>query len=129
MNRMYFLYLAIVGLAVILNIFFITSNHKFGNDVAAAPWIQIMLTIPIFIVSAIIFFFMKNTELGINYRNLLILLPFILEILIIAFGLNTDILSIFKADSGGFIIRSYVYSIGLATITMGFFNWVLVKIF
>lgn len=127
MYRMYFLFLAIVGLAVILNIYFVTSNHKFGNDVAAAPWIQIMVTIPIFIVSAIVFFFMQNTDLGINYRNLFLLLPFILEICFFAY--TKDLFSIFKADSGGFIIRSYVYSIGLGTIAIGLFNWILVKIF
>lgn len=127
MNRMYFLFLAIVGLAVILNIFFATSSNEYKEEVAVAPWIQIIVTIPIFIVSAIVFFFVQNTNLGINYRSLLLLLPFILEICFFAY--TKDLFSIFKADSGGFIIRSYVYSIGLATIIMGFFNWILVKIF
>ena len=127
MNRMYFLYLAIVGIAVILNIVIITSNHKFGNDVAAAPWIQIMVTIPIFVVCAIVFFFMQNTNFGINYRSLLLLIPFILEVCFLAY--TKDLFSIFDVDSGGFMVRSYLYSIGLATVGVGLLNWILVKIF
>ena len=128
MNRMYFLYLAIVGLAVIINIFFCTNN-KYNHDIAIGPVYQIVVTIPIFIVSAVVFFFMQNTDLGINYRNLFLFLPFILEILIIVFALNIEIFSILKADSNGFMFRSYVYSIGLATVGVGLLNWILVKIF
>lgn len=128
MNRMYFLFLAIVGLAFIINIFFCTNN-KYNHDIAVGPVYQAIVTIPIFIVSAIVFFFMQNTDLGISYRNLFLFLPFILEILIIVFALNIEILSIFKADSNGFMFRTYVYSIGLATIVVGLFNWTLVKIF
>ena len=124
---MYFLFLAIVGLAVILNIYFITSTNQYKNDVAAAPWIQILVTIPIFIVSAIVFFFMQNTDLGINYRSLFLLIPFVLELCFFAY--SKDLFSIFEAGSGGFIIRSYMYSIGLATMSVGLLNWILVKIF
>ena len=123
---MYFLFLAIVGFAFILNVYFITSSNQPKSEVGIAPLIQLIVAIPIFIVCAIVFYFMQNTSIGINYRFLFLLLPFILEIFYFAF--TKDLFSIFDVDSGGFIIKSYVYSIGLATIVVGLFNWILVKI-
>ncbi len=127
MNRMYFLFLAIVGLAFLCNLYFITSGNQAKSETGVAPVIQLVLVIPIFIVSAIIFYFMQNTNLGTNSRGLFLLLPFVLEVLYFTF--TKDLFSIFNKDLGGFLIRSYVYSIGLATILVWIFNWVLLKIF
>ena len=121
---MYFLYLAIAVLAFIFNILIATSSTA-GRKVGIAPVIQLVFIIPIFISCSLIFYFTKNTNLGQNYQNLYFLLPFLLEITYFAF--TKDLFGIFKAD--GFVIRSYVLSIGLATITTFFLNWLFIKIF
>lgn len=121
---MYFLYLIITVLAFIFNIFIVTNSTS-GKQVGIAPVIQLVFIIPIFISCSLIFYFTKNTNLGQNYQHLYILLPFLLEIAYFAF--TKDLFSIFKAD--GFVIRSYVLSIGLATITVFFINWLFIKIF
>ena len=61
MNRMYFLFLAIVGLAFIGNLYFITSGNQAKSETGVAPIIQLVIAIPILIVSAIIFYFMQCT--------------------------------------------------------------------
>jgi hypothetical protein len=124
MNRMYFFFLGIVGLALIFNIYLITNSKQSKSELGVAPIIQLIVAIPIFIVSSLIFYFMQNTNFGINSRGLFLLIPFILEISYFAF--TKDLFSIFNQDSGGFLIRSYLYAIGLATIVIGILNWILV---
>lgn len=124
---MYFLFLAILGLAIILNIIFSTNSTEFKHEVAMSPVIQLVVTIPIFIISAIVFYFLQNSNFGVNYRSLFLLIPFVLEVCFFAY--TKDLFSIFEADSGGYIIRSYMYSISLATVAVGLLNWILVKIF
>lgn len=120
---MYFLYLVIAILAFIFNIFIVTKSPA-GGQVGIAPVIQLVFIIPIFIICSLIFFFTKNTNFGQNYQYLYILLPFLLEIAFFAF--TKDLFSIFKAD--GFVTRSYVLSIGLATIAIYILHWLYLKI-
>lgn len=121
---MYFLYLAIAVLAFIFNIFIVT-NSLAGGQVGIAPVIQLVFIIPIFIICSLIYYFTKSTSFGTNYQHFYILLPFLLEIAYFAF--TKDLFDIFKAD--GFVIRSYVLSIGLATIATYVLHWLFLKIF
>lgn len=126
MKKMYFLYLAIVVLAFISNILIVTSSTtQTDGQMGIVPVVQLVLIIPIFIICSLIFYFTKNTNFGKSYQYLYILLPFLLEIIFFAF--TKDLFSMFKAD--GFVTRSYVLSIGLATIATFFLNWLFVKIF
>lgn len=121
---MHFLYLAIGVLAFIFNIFIVTNSTS-SDQVGIAPVIQLVFIIPIFIICSLTFYFTKNTNFGQTYQHFYILLPFLLEIIFFAF--TKDLFSMFKAD--GFVTRSYVLSIGLATIATFFLNWLFVKIF
>ncbi|MFN3490395.1 MAG: hypothetical protein ACK4YV_14740 [Emticicia sp.] len=121
---MYFLYLAIAILAFIFNIFIVT-NSPAGGQVGIAPVIQLVFIIPIFIICSLVYYFTKSTNFGSNYQHFYILLPFLLEITYFAF--TKDLFDIFKADS--FVTRSYVLSIGLATIAVFCLNWLYLKIF
>jgi hypothetical protein len=123
---MYFLYLAIAVLAFIFNIFIVTnSTTQTDGQMGIVPVVQLVFIIPIFIICSLIFYFTKNTNFGLNNYHFYILLPFLLEIIFFAF--TKDLFSMFKAD--GFVTRSYVLSIGLATIATFFLNWLFVKIF
>ena len=123
---MYFLYIAIAVLAFIFNILIVTnSKTQTDGQMGIVPVVQMVFIIPIFIISSAIFYFTKNTSFGLSYQHLYILLPFLLEILFFAF--TKDLFGIFKAD--GFVTRSYVLSISLATIAAFFLNWLYVKIF
>ncbi|GAB2625654.1 hypothetical protein GCM10027035_21680 [Emticicia sediminis] len=123
---MYFLYLAIGVLAFIFNILIVT-NSKTQTDaqMGIVPVVQLVFIIPIFIIYSLIFYFTKNTNFGQNYQYLYILLPFLLEMIFFAY--TKDLFSLFKAD--GFVTRSYILSIGLATIATFFLNWLFIKIF
>lgn len=120
---MYLQYIAIVILAFIFNIFIATSSS--GAQMGIVPVIQMVFIIPIFLISAIIFYFTKNTLFGINYKSFFILLPLIIEVFY--FAVTKDLFSIFKADST--IIRSYILSISLATIATFCLNWLILKVF
>lgn len=123
---MHFLYLAIAVLAFIFNIFIVTnSTTQTDGQMGIVPVVQLVFIIPIFIICSLIFYFTNTTNFGQNYQHLYILLPFLLEIIFFAF--TKDLFSMFKAD--GFVTRSYVLSIGLATIATFFLNWLFVKIF
>lgn len=122
---MYFLYLIIAVLAFIFNILIVTnSTTQTDGQMGIVPVVQLVFIIPIFIICSLIFYFTKNTNFGHNYQYLYILLPFLLEIIYFAF--TKDLFDIFKAD--GSVVRSYVLSIGLATIATFFLNWLFVKI-
>lgn len=122
---MYFLYLIIAVLAFIFNILIVTnSTTQTDGQMGIVPVVQLVFIVPIFIICSLIFYFTKNTNFGKNYQYLYILLPFLLEI--IFFACTKDLFSLFKAD--GFVTRSYVLSIGLATIATFFLNWLFVKI-
>lgn len=121
---MYFLYLAIAVLAFMFNILIVTSSTA-GGKVGIAPVIPLVFIIPIFISCSLIYYFTKNTSFGQNYQHFYILLPFLLEITYFAF--TKDLFGIFKAD--GFVIRSYVLSISLATIATYGLHWLYLKIF
>ncbi len=127
MHKMYFLYFSIVVLAFIFSIFLITSGNRPSSEVGVGPVIQLVFALPILILSSALFFSTRNTALGVNFHFVFIWLPFILEIIYFLF--TKDLFTIFESDNGAFLIRSYVYSIGLATITTYFFNWVLSKVF
>jgi hypothetical protein len=124
---MYFLYLCIVVLAFLFSIFLITSSSRPGSEVGAGPVIQMVFSIPILLLSSAVFYFTKNTALGTNFRVAFIAIPFILEIAYFLF--TKDLFSIFQSDNGGFLIRSYMYSIGLATLTTYLGNLLLSRIF
>lgn len=123
---MYFLYLAIAVLAFIFNILIVT-NSKTQTDaqMGIVPVVQLVFIIPIFIICSLIFYFTKETNFGSNNQYLYILLPFLLEIIFFAF--TKDLFSIFKTD--GFVTRSCILSIVLATAIVFFINWLFVKIF
>ncbi len=119
---MYYYFLTIGVLAFILNIFFITKSSHTQSEIGVAPVIQLVFILPIFVLSSLIFYFLQNTNFGINYQGLFLLLPFVLEI--IYFAYTKDLFDIHKTDASGFLIRSYVYSIGLATVFVGLINWI-----
>jgi hypothetical protein len=123
---MYFIYIAIAVLAFIFNIFIATnSNAQTDGQMGVVPVVQMVFIIPIFIICSLIYYFTKNTSFGLNYQQFYILLPFLLEI--IFFAITKDLFGIFTKD--GFVTRSYVIAIGLATIATYFLNWILLKIF
>ncbi len=119
---MYYYFLAIATLAFICNILIITKSSQAQSDVGIAPVVQLAFIIPIFVLSSLIFYLIQNTNLGITHNFLFLLLPFILEILY--FICTKDLFSIHKADTNGFLIRSYVYSIGLATVAGILLKWI-----
>jgi hypothetical protein len=120
---MYYYFLAIAVFAFIFNIFFITKSSQPQSEVGVAPVIQLVFIVPILVLSSLIFYFLQNTNFGINHKGLFLLLPFVLEILYFVY--TKDLFTIHKANVGGFLIRSYVYSIGLATILGALINFVL----
>lgn len=112
---MYVFYLIIVVLAFGINIYLSTRTPKAdGGQSGVAPVVQMVIAIPIFLGSSLIFFLLHNTELAKDFHAVFIFLPLILEV--VYFTFTKDIFSIFSSDFGGTLIRSYVYSIGLATI-------------
>jgi hypothetical protein len=119
---MYYYFLTIAVLAFIFNIFFITQSSQSQSEVGVAPVVQLVFIIPIFVLSSLIFYFFQNTNFGINHKGLFLLLPFVLEMLYFAY--TKDLFMIHKADVGGFLTRSYVYSICLATIAGGLLRWI-----
>jgi hypothetical protein len=119
---MYYYFLAIAAFAFIFNIFFITKSSQSQSEVGIAPVIQLVFIIPIFVLSSLIFYFFQNTNLGINHRGLFLLLPFILEMLYFAY--TKDLFTIHNADTSGFLIRSYFYSISLATLAGALLKWI-----
>jgi hypothetical protein len=119
---MYYYFLTIAVLAFIFNIFFITQSSQSKSEVGVAPVVQLVFIIPIFVLSSLIFYFFQNTNFGINHRGLFLLLPFVLEMLYFAY--TKDLFAIHKADTSGFLIRSYFYSICLATIVGGLLRWI-----
>lgn len=119
---MYLLYFSIAVLAFIFNIF-IATNSK-DSQMGVVPVVQLVFIIPIFVICSLIFYFTKNTSFGQNYLHFYILLPFLLEIAYFAF--TKDLFDIFKAD--GFVVRSYIIAIVLATVAAYFLQWLYLKI-
>lgn len=115
MNKMYVFYLIIVVLAFVINIYLSTRTPKAdGGQSGVAPVVQMVIAIPIFLGSSLIFFLLHNTELAKDFPSIFILLPLILEV--VYFTFTKDIFSILNSDFGGTLIRSYISSIGLATV-------------
>lgn len=115
MSNMYIFYLIIVVLAFGINIYLSTRTPKAdGGQSGVAPVVQMVIAIPIFLGSSLIFFLLHNTELAKDFPSIFILLPLILEV--VYFTFTKDIFSLFSSDFGGTLIRSYVSSIGLATV-------------
>lgn len=115
MNKMYIFYLIIVALAFGINIYLSTRTPKAdGGESGVAPVVQMVIAIPILLGSSLIFFLLHNTEVVKDLPAIFILLPFILEVTYFTF--TKDIFKVFSSDFGGTLIRSYVSSIGLATI-------------
>ena len=123
---MYLFFLATTILAFICNIILITQSSQSKSEVGVAPIIQLVFIVPILILSSIIFFFTQDTQVGVNSPRLFLLIPFALELLCFAF--TKDLFCIFSKEAGGFLIRSYLYSIGLATVLMIIVHWIIVKI-
>jgi hypothetical protein len=123
---MYLFFLTITILAFIFNIIFITQSSQSKSETGVAPIVQLVSIVPIFVLSSIIFFFTQKTHFGINSRGLFLFIPLILEVLYFAY--TKDLLSVFRKDIGGFLIRSYLYSIGLATIVVVIVHWIFDKI-
>ncbi len=122
MNRMYLFFLTITILAFIFNLIFITKSNESKSEIGVAPIVQLIFIVPILLLCSIIFFFTQNTQIGINNRWLFLLIPFVLEVLYFAF--TKYLLSIFSREISGFLIRSYLYSIGLSTIVTVIVHWI-----
>jgi hypothetical protein len=120
---MYYYFLTISVLAFIFNIFFITKSSQSQSEVGVAPVIQLVFIIPIFVLSSLIFYFLQNTNFALNHGGLFLLLPFVLEMLYFAY--TKDLFAIHNADTSGLLIRSYFYSISLATAVVALVNAVL----
>lgn len=116
---MYFILLGIIILAFISNIFIVTKSSYPGGDVGAGPVIQLVITIPLFLISALVYYFAKNLQ--INFW--ILLLPLFLELSYFAF--TKDLFTIFGKDSGSFLIRSYVYAISMSTLVGILVAWLL----
>lgn len=123
---MYIIFLAITILAFIFNIILITQSNQSKSETGVAPIIQLIFIVPILALSSLIFFFTQNTPIGINSRELFLFIPFVLEVLYFTF--TKDLFSVFSKETGGFLVRTYLYSIGLATIMVIMVHWILVKI-
>jgi len=121
MNIIYLFFLAITISAFIFNLILITQSSQSKNEIGIAPIVQFIFIIPILVLSSIIFFFAQNTQIGINSRGLFLFIPFVLELLYFAY--TKDLLTIFSKETGGFLIRSYLYSIGLATLVAVIVHW------
>jgi hypothetical protein len=74
------------------------------------------------VLSSLIFYFLQNTNFALNNRGLFLLLPFVLEMLYFVY--TKDLFTIHKPDVGGFLIRSYFYSISLATLAGALLRWI-----
>lgn len=120
MDKIYFFLLGIVLLAFVINILLVTKSSRPASEVGAAPVVQMVLAIPLFLISAIVFFFTKDLET--NTRLLVLLLPLILQLAYFAF--TKDLFSIFGKDNGAFVIRSYVYAMGLSTALGVLIAWI-----
>jgi hypothetical protein len=110
MDKMYFILLGIVILAFISNILIITKSSYPGSEVGVGPIIQLIVASPLFLISALVYYFTKNMQINLW----ILLLPLFLEIAYFAF--TKDLFTIFGKDSGSFLIRSYVYAIALSTV-------------
>ncbi len=119
MDKMYFILLGIVILAFILNILIITKSSYLGSEVGVGPVIQLVIAIPLLLISALVYYFTKNMQ--INFW--ILLLPLFLELAYFAF--TKDLFSMFGKDSGSFLIRSYVYAIALSTVVGILAAWLL----
>jgi hypothetical protein len=109
MDKMYFILLGIVILAFVSNILIITKSSYPGSKVGVGPIIQLIVAIPLFLISALVYYFTKNMQ--INFW--ILLLPLFLEIAYFTF--TKDLFNIFGKDNGAFLIRSYIYAISLST--------------
>jgi uncharacterized membrane protein len=109
MDKMYFILLGIVALAFVFNIFIVTQSSYPGSEVGVGPVIQMVIAIPLLLISALVYYFTKNQ----NINFWILLLPLFLELAYFAF--TKDLFSMFGKDSGSFLIRSYVYAITLST--------------
>lgn len=85
---MYFILLGIVILAFVSNIFMVTKSSFPGGDVRIGPVIQLVIAIPLFLISAMVYYFTKN--MNINFW--ILLLPLFLELAYFAF--TKDLFSI-----------------------------------
>jgi uncharacterized membrane protein len=119
MDKMYFILLGIVVLAFVSNIFIITQSSYPGSEVGVGPVIQLVIAIPLLLISALVYYFTKNMQ--INFW--ILLLPMFLELAYFAF--TKDLFGMFGKDSGSFLIRSYVYAIALSTVAGILVAWML----
>jgi uncharacterized membrane protein len=119
MDKMYFILLGIIILALISNIFIVTKSSYPGSEVGVGPVIQLVIAIPLLLISALVYYFTKNMQ--INFW--ILLLPLFLELAYFAF--TKDLFSMFGKDSGSFLIRSYVYAIALSTVVGILAAWLL----
>lgn len=119
MDKMYFILLGIVILAFVFNIFIVTNSSYPGSEVGVGPVIQMVIAIPLLLISALVYYFTKNQ----NINFWILLLPLFLELAYFAF--TKDLFSMFGKDSGSFLIRSYVYAIALSTIAGILVAWML----
>ncbi|PWK17017.1 hypothetical protein LV89_04571 [Arcicella aurantiaca] len=112
---MYIIYLIIVVLAFVINIYLLTKNPKAdGGQSGVAPVVQMVIGLPMFLGSSLIFFLLHNTEVAKDFPAIFIPLPLILEI--VYFTFTKDIFKIHSPDFDGKLIRSYVVSTALATV-------------
>jgi hypothetical protein len=119
MDKMYFILLGIVILAFVSNILIVTKSSYPGSEVGVAPVIQLIIAIPLFLISALVYFFTKNMQINLW----ILMLPLFLEIAYFAF--TKDLFSIFGKDTGAFLIRSYIYAIALSTVVGILVAWML----
>lgn len=116
---MYFILLGIVILAFVSNILIITKSSYPGSEVGVGPVIQMVIAIPLLLISALVYYFTKNMQ--INFW--ILLLPLFLELAYFAF--TKDLFNMYGKDSGSFLIRSYVYAIAFSTIVGILAAWML----
>jgi hypothetical protein len=119
MDKMYFILLGIVILAFVSNILIVTKSSYPGGEVGVAPVIQLIIAIPLFLISALVYFFIKNMQINLW----ILMLPLFLEIAYFAF--TKDLFNIFGKDTGAFLIRSYIYAISLSTVVGILVAWML----
>lgn len=119
---MYFLYLGIVILAFLLSIYFISNSSQYpASQVGVGPIVQLAFAVPIFVVSCILFYYLGNSKNPFLSNFHLLFVPLVLELGF--FGFTKQLKGFFKKEAGSFLIRSYVYSMVVATLVMMVINY------
>ncbi len=109
MNKSYVLLIGLLVMAIIINIILITNYKAKASEFGVGPVVQIILSIPLLIITAGLIYFCGNTSFFAGRSYLFLLIPAFLETLYFAY--SKDLFTLFKPGDDGFLIRTYLYAI------------------